>query len=442
MPAIEPRPAWRCTSCSRISNAAANPGTHTRAGEPCGPFEAAQIAPDGAVLVPAGAQIVEAAAQTPEVEPHLRFRQSRLRSFMECARRTVLASDLTTGGIGASADLGSAFHAVAAEYLNTLRRHGETQASTEEIVVICREVLAAGPWVLPSEAYARLIEMVCNLAAETWNPARFMAIEKRLFMDIACPDGEVRTLTGTPDLVIADPGHTPGAICVDHKTGLSKPPTPREPIPEGEAIRGPQYLSDGGFAQLSIYGCLIMHEWPRVQQVTLREKSWRWPGPPREHSIGRADLEHIVPHLGLLMMQLDQGLREGEGSRFAEPRAGRQCATRCSVARTCPIPAEQRGLGVLSSPEAADDEAARWEVVRALEGQMRKTLKAYHEESEYAPRLPDGRVVRWKDKPDGRGRTFGACEPAVIDAQAVAASDDAFVAAMEAELERRTSEAA
>jgi hypothetical protein len=49
---------------------------------------------------------------------------------------------------------------------------------------------------------------------------------------------------------------------------------------------------------------------------------------------------------------------------------------------------------------------------------------------------PDGRVVRWKAKADGKGRTFGAHEPAT-PAPASTAEDDAFVASMQAELERR-----
>ncbi len=421
------RPAWQCQGCGKIANSVARPRSHRRAGDACGPFEAATVAPDGMVLAPADAVTSHSPSSQVDVNDPLRYRQSTLRAYMECPRRVVMSSGLTTGGIGSSADLGSAFHAVAAEYLRTLRRHGETQASTEEVVCIAREVVAAGSWVLTPSAYMRLIEMVCNLAGEVWNPARFMAIEQRLSMDVLCPDGELRLLTGTPDLVIADPGNPPGAICVDHKTGLSKPQTPREPVPDGEPIRGEQYLSDGGFAQLSIYGCLLMHEWPRIQQVTLREKSWRWPGPPREATMSRADLEHVVPYLGVLMMQVDRALREGEGSQFAQPRPGRQCASRCSVSRSCGVPQEQRGLGALDSPDAADAEAARWEVITALGKQQREALKAFHEETEYRPRLPDGRVVGWKAKPDGKGRAFGAHTVEAVERAATVVADDTFM---------------
>lgn len=434
--------AWRCTACSKLSNARSMPREHWRATGTslgtirCGPFEPAVLAPAGSVIA---APVVDSAP-----DPGLRYRQSRLRQYVACPRSTILASEHTTGGIGASADLGSAFHAVAAEILRTLRnpKYGEPRMATEDAIAVMRETVAAGPWVLGPADYAGtrnadgtmastgLVGMVCNFANEQWPTARIMAIEERLSHEIVCPDGEIRMLTGTPDLVLSDPPD--GAVLVDHKSGLSRPQTPREAIPEGEPIRGAQYLSDGGYFQLVAYGALAMLEWPRIQRVTLREVNWRWMGPPREATMNRAELEHVLPYLGLVMQQLDAGLRGDE--EFRQPRPGKQCATRCPVAASCEVPAEQRGVGSLDSPDAADEAAARWVAIRAVDKQLREALKSYVDESDHRPVVREGLVVCW-DR-EGPGRKFGPCAPPVPAAPA--ATDDAFVSAMEAELQRRT----
>ncbi len=129
-------------------------------------------------------------------------------------------------------------------------------------------------------------------------------------------------------------------------------------------------------------------------------------------------------------MQLDEGLREGEGSQFALPRPGKQCVTRCPVALSCPVPAEQRGLGALGTPDAADAAAGRWVAIRALDKQLREGLKAHHEETGHCPEVGDGRVVRW-DGPKG-ARKFGVHKPFVPD---TAADDDAYIGQWIAELD-------
>jgi hypothetical protein len=452
--AAEIHQAWRCEGCGRISNAALRPSSHRRNGERCpGTFAAATIAPDGAVLAPAGADVAPPPAA---IEPRLRYRQSRLRAYVSCPRSTVLASEHTTGTIGSSADLGSALHAVIAEILRTLSRAGESQMATEEAVCVMREVTAAGPWVLTAEDYCGtrnldgtseqpgLVQMVCSFAQERWLPSRFMAIEKRLSMEILCPDGEVRLLTGTPDLVIADPPD--GVVLVDHKSGRGKPPTPTG-LPEGEPIRGVDHLSEGGYTQLVIYAALAMHEWPRVKRATLKECNWRWLGPPREATMTRDDLERVIPFIGELMMKVDRGLREGDGSEFAKPRPGKHCDKRCSVARSCPVPVEQRGLGAIDGEDTADAEAQRWAVVKALQPQMRDAIKAFHEGTGYCPQVSDGLVARWKQKANGKGRDFGIFPPAVPNDPAAALADvgivdDDYIAAWEAELARQTTGAA
>lgn len=329
----------------------------------------------------------------------LRFRQSRLRGYVTCPRRTVLDDDFTAGFVGSSADLGSAFHAVAAEILRTLKRQEEPRMATEDAVVIMREVLDAGPWVLDADDDKWLRQMVLAFAFAKWTPSLILAIEDRLTMDLPCPDGEIRTLSGTPDLVIAEPPSA--AVIVDQKTGMGVPRTPREAPPEDEPIRGEEYMSEGAMFQLYVYGALVMSQWPRVERVTLREQNWRWLGPAREATMSRDDLEHVLPYIARVMMQLDTALREGEDHPLSQPRPGAHCTTRCPVAHSCPIPREQRGLGVLETPEDAVAEAGRWTVIRALDKQMREALKARHESTgEFIP--VDGGTLGWHVKDNGK----------------------------------------
>ncbi len=444
--APETRQAWRCTNCGRVANAHTRPSSHRRDGGRCpGMFEAATIAPDGAVIA-----APTAAVSHGESDPELRYRQSRLRSYYECARSTCLSSEATTGNIGATGDLGSAFHAVAAEIRRTLRSphrrlkpgrplpnytvgEGESQMSTQECVEIMREVVSTGPWVLgPAEIMGDgqglgLLQMVCNLAAEKWHPGRFLAIEERLFVEIACPDGEVRMLTGTPDLVIADPGRPPGLITEDDKTGMARPRNPRITPEPGEPIRGAQYLSRGDhylpveFFQSAIYWILEAEKWRTAEHCLYREKNWRWANdPPREIIWTRADLEHLIPWCADLMMKMDRGL--GGDAEHAQPRSGAKCLTRCPVVASCPVPPEQRGMGSLDSDEAASEAAREWIRIQAKDKWLRAALKARIEETGRAPIVNDHLVARWQDRPSGKGRDFGIFPPA----EPVAAADGEY----------------
>ncbi len=333
----------------------------------------------------------------------LRYRQSTIRSFTECARRTILSADGPTGLVGSSADLGSALHAVVANLLLTLRATGETQPPTQEAVEVMYETLAAGPWVLGLEDLDDLRQQVLSFCRYEWVPQNIMAVEERLSADITCPDGVVRRFTGTPDAVIREGD---GIVIPDFKSGMENPRSPRESPAEGQPIRGWEYLSDGGYFQGRSYSYLGLTNWPGAQQSTTRQIGLRWNGPPREAVVGRAELEHIGRQLGLLMMQLDQAIEGGEGHDLAAPRPHpRQCNNRCPVARSCPIPQEQRGVGALTTMEDATAEANRFVVIDALRKNMLKALKAKHEaEKKYIP-VVDGLVMGWHLK-SGGGREF------------------------------------
>lgn len=471
----EPRLTWQCETCGKCSNAKVKPRSHVRGGNlNCGPFVAATIAPDGMVLAPAGATIVEHAAP----ERPTTYRQSVLRSFEICPRRALhellIPGDLSVGNVGSSADLGSAAHAIFGEILATLRRQGEQMISTQEGIEVMYETLVAGEWVLPAEDRDTLRDFVlsfCSSPKYRLQPSRIMALETRLSLDIECPDGVTRTLTGQPDVILSDPPDS--LIVIDWKTGRGQPPTPRPkckhcgegashpnhrrdghctftPPGDDEPIVGRAYLSEGGTYQLDIYGLLALKGRteegyqiaPRAQRVTLRE-AWLRFGERREATLGIDELEHVEREIAVQMMLLDRAIDEGpeSGSKLTNPRPGRQCNRGCPVSLTCPVPEEQRGEGAITSPDDADENARRWVKIRAADTALRARLKAWHEETGHCPNVGDGTQVRWEGEKGSR--KFGAHLPAVPDAErtaAIAASDAAFVASMQAELEKRSRE--
>ena len=345
------------------------------------------------------------------------FRQSTLASLEICPRRTYYGlrtpDDLAVGYVEATGDLGSMIHLVFAEILRTLYRQSEQQLSTQEAIEVAYEVMAKSDIVLPADERDTLIGLTLNFCEKKWDTRRFMptangpAIEQRLSMEIKCQDGKTRTFTGQPDLLMADP---PDGIAIyDWKSGRGQPKAPRTPPPEGEPVVGKKYLSDRGHWQLDSYGCLGLHEYPQANRATLYEfhlRSGTW----RLAHLYRSDLEHVEREIGVQMMKLERGIIEGEESKIWYPRSGRQCLRQCPVAYSCPIPAEQRGIGAIESEEDADAQASRFMAVDGLRGQLRDRLKANYEETGYAAKTGDGREIRWKEKPTG-GRSFGAHLP-------------------------------
>jgi hypothetical protein len=361
------------------------------------------------------------------------FRQSLLSSYEQCPRRALhgmaIDDDLTVGNVGASADLGSAFHAFAAEYLRTLWRQNEPNMPTQEAVEIAYEILAHGTerlnvatgevhrqkWVLPSDERDDLIWMVLGFCRYEWQPRQIMPGGTdldpdggRLSADIVCPDGVTRTLTGQPDVILADPPD--GIVIVDFKSGKGKPKAPRSE-PDAELATGKQYLSERGHFQLDSYGLLGMRKYPQAQRAILRELHLR-SGKTREAVLGREELEHVERQIGLHLMLLDEARAlfeagESETHALLRPRPGAWCARKCPVAASCPVPAEQRGVGALDSDEAADEAAGRYVNVDGLRNTLREQLRTYHEQTGRAPLVGDGTAVFWRPKPDGKGRAFG-----------------------------------
>jgi hypothetical protein len=332
-------------------------------------------------------------------------RQSTLRGLSVCGRRAyydLLASwDAIRGHTEHTAELGRLCHEVAARILFTLYEQGETEMSTYDAEAIVNEVYAASPITLPAAAYDELVWMMLRFVERPKRVDRLLptengpAIEQRIDVPIRCPDGQTRILSCQPDAVFAgDDGTT--CLVADWKSSRAKPRAPRERqegVPEDTAV-GFDYLSPQGHFQGPAYIIAAMHKWPRVQRGVFRESYLRY-GLYREFVMDRNGDKHkrFEAMIGATLQRLERGLSEGEGSEVWKPRPGGHCARACAVARSCPIPAEQRGVGVLETDEMADAEAGRFVMVDGLKDQMRIALRERYEETGRPHQIGDGRAI-------------------------------------------------
>lgn len=330
------------------------------------------------------------------------IRQSAAKVYDQCPKRAVDEATRTFNDYShGPAALDTAFHMFMEEFLRTLHRQGEQAMPTEEAVNVMREVIAHADCPhLSVDQQRDLVILVLQAAQRTWPAQRLFALEERLYATVPCPDGKDRQITGKPDAIFADPPK--GAVCLDYKVSWAVPPSPRD----GDFTRdhGRPYLSERGTFQLDTNGLLIMRNFPAIKRVILREYFPRL-DEIREATLEAAELEHVEQRLGVIVMRFEQSLG---GALEPEPRPGKWCS-HCPISRECPVPQDDREPGVLDSPEAADAEAARWQVVSELDDDMRKALRNFHEETGYAPRVGDGRVARW-DPPIKKGegkRKFG-----------------------------------
>jgi hypothetical protein len=363
------------------------------------------------------------------------FRQSLLGGFEVCPRRTRFAlqapDDLALGWVESTGDLGTAFHSVAAAILRTMHQHGEDTIPHEEAIVIMREVYAAGDIILPTEDRHTLRQLVLRFVAIPFPANRIAigangepAIEQRLTLEVHCPDGEVRTLKGQPDLIMIDPPD--GLMIFDWKSGKGQPKKPRDPLKViksedtgNELAIGKEYLSDRGHFQLDTYGLLALLGKlddgsmlsPGARRVTLRELHLR-SGQVRQATLTIEEVkEHVLQQIADHLMKIDRAISEGPKSKLWKPRSGSHCLKQCPVSRSCPVPPEQRGIGALSTQAQADREAEIFAVWEGKSAQARDRLKAWQEAGNPPGRPNEREEVRWGPDPEafkvkGGGRGF------------------------------------
>jgi hypothetical protein len=276
--------------------------------------------------------------------------------------------------------------------------------STQEAIEVAYEVLAVAPFTLPFEQMDELRWLVLGFCDIKWDPRMLKGaeFEEELRADVTCQDGEVRTLKGTPDVLMFDPPD--GLVIVDAKSGRGRPKGPRLEPAAGEVVEDRKYLSD--LFQGDTYSYLGMRKYPSVQRVTFRELHLR-SGQIRQGTLARDDLEHVERKLGIVMMNLARAVSEGEESPLWEPRPGSHCARQCPVVRSCPIPFEQRGDGSIGDADDARLGARRLAVLEGERKALIGGLKAHLEDpSNPMPEANEDQVVGWKP-PLGRGRRFG-----------------------------------
>lgn len=312
-------------------------------------------------------------------------------------------------------DLGTVFHAIAAEVLRALYQYGGeavpgkegwARVPSEEAFVIAREVYSRPDMPpLPSKERRELAMLVRQFVAQAWPMSRIWLIEKRLMCEVAGPDGVLRTLTGKPDVIFTDPPD--GFSVVDHKTGYERPPKPKVDEPqEWNRDNGRPYLGAGGSTQLDLYGLLVLKNKPDAKYVTLEEHHWRW-GETRRATLWREELEHVEVEIGTHLMKMEAML---QGRAAAVPRAGAHCLTRCPRPRDCPIPPVERGEGAIINMADMEAYGEQWLVRNAQKADADKKLKAAIEAGMPEP-VVNGTAVGWVYNENG-GRSFKPHSPA------------------------------
>lgn len=335
------------------------------------------------------------------------FRQSLLQGFTTCPRRTkhglLVDSELATGWVGATGDVGRIFHEFMRRYLLAIAAEGEPRMPTQEAIEVLYEVLGEAEVPLPWDSLDDLRWLVLSFCDIGWPvPLRILALEEPLTAEIECPDGVVRVLKGQPDIVIADPPN--GIIIPDAKSGRGRPKGPRVEPEQGEVVEGREYLSDT--FQGDVYSYLGLRRYVAAERAIFREFHVR-SKQIRQATMGRGALEHVERKLAATMMLLDRAISEGEESPLWRPRPGSHCTRRCPVAVSCPVPREMRGDGSIESPEQADAAARAWSVLEGVREALRGSLKAFVEDPENpVPAANEREVVSW-NPPTGRGRRFG-----------------------------------
>jgi len=340
------------------------------------------------------------------------FRQSLVAGFTTCPRRTRFAlhagDNVSTGWVEDTGDLGSAVHEVAEAILRAIVAGKMERMPHQEGIEIMYATMRKSAIVLDADALDTLRWLTLELCKIRWVDAheRVLTIEEDLTMPIVCEDGEVRVLKGTPDVVMLDGA---GVKIVDYKSGRAVPSAPRGPAPEpGQPVEGYQYLSERGRMQGEIYCALALHRYQPATHATFAEYHLR-SGQIRTITLTREQLEHPLRRAALWLEQLDGAIGEGPKSPRWFARAGSHCTRQCPVARSCPIPPEQRGDGVIDSQAKADRAAAAFAVLEGQRKALIGQLKAAQDEAGLIGLANDQEEVRYEplEPVPGTSRKFG-----------------------------------
>lgn len=345
-----------------------------------------------------------------------KLRQSLISQFNSCprsARFTLESPHPYSAGLPAS---GTLWHRAAAECLRVMRERREEQLETDVALTIFDEIAqqheippGEDPNHVPMDRIEDMRRLIYNWARyNTFSVTRIVAIERRIehVIEVPGPGGEIVEVmvTGQPDLLAADPPE--GAIFLDWKTGHAPPPVRRkDPHPEyGDRI------SSFGYAQQTIYGWLILMEYPAIHKVTAREFYVR-KNEARAATIYRQQMERIEAVLRATLANILHAAAEGPRSPRWVAQPGAHCSF-CLRPADCPIPAKERREGAPTNLDEALHLARAWFVSGKTREETGKGVKTWVDK--HGPLVWDyGKkrlVVGWVKNKTGDGRHFDAVE--------------------------------
>jgi hypothetical protein len=346
------------------------------------------------------------------------LRQSSIARFDNCALSLLLEAQSPVQQPSNMAARGSMFHRWVAKALEQMKAEGWTSYPVEMGLELLLQVLAQRD--VPDDEVVHLpmselrwLRVLVTRWCEggEFDAQRVLEIEQPLYMKVKVPDGQggtyERTVKGTPDVIVADPGTAPGLIIPDWKTGWASPSKQQGEL-DRQGEERTDKLSDQGYAQQIIYGALGLVNYPAVERVTLREAYLMW-GEYREATVHRWELERVMDILGAIIAQIDAAFAAGPDSARWVPTAGTHCGI-CPSPRRCPL---KDWEGIPANVAEAQLLAREWIVA----GQVRKDrlplVKGWVEA--HGPiEIDHGkgrREVGWLANSTGNGRRFALYEP-------------------------------
>src|SRR5919106_2391273 len=170
-------------------------------------------------------------------------------------------------------------------------------------------------------------------------------------------------------------------LILTHNT-WALPPEDIEPDDDGYPDKG-EHISYEGYFQQRFYGMLVMHNFPAVQQVTLREFYPR-KTKVREATVHRAtDLEHIEREMAIIAAEFDAAVMAGAAAAGTlkrreawRPAPGKQCSF-CARRSACPIKDRAKGEGIIRDEAMAKTIAGEFEVADNIRSDHRSALMAW-----------------------------------------------------------------
>lgn len=317
------------------------------------------------------------------------LRQSSIAQFDRCALSflyTLQQPEVLNQHAGVFAARGTLFHTWVARAIRTMREEGWTSYPVEMGLERLLDVIAQRD--IPDDEVVHLpmdelrwLRVLVTRWCEggNFNAQRVLDMgdvappghpDERLYMRLPVPDGRgglyTRTISGRPDVVVADPPN--GVIVVDWKSGWA-PPSKQRQVERDDDDRK---LSDQGYAQQVIYGAILLSNLPAIDRVTLRE-AYIMSGEYREATIRRAELERVLDVLGGIIAQMDAAVASGSESRRWVPTGGTHCAI-CPRPNACPI---KDWEGIPTTTEEARIMATEWIVGAEVRKSRVKYLKGW-----------------------------------------------------------------